>query len=263
MCLLVLAWQAHPRYRLIVAANRDEYHERPAAPLSLWPPPDEGIAGGRDLRAGGTWMAVDHAGRFGAVTNFREPSRPRPGAPSRGELIPSYLRPSSNPIGPEQFLEALEPRIETYAGFNLLLASDRSLWYASNRAGPAAPFAQPLAPGVYGLSNGLLDTPWHKLTRVRAGFERALGASEPDPEALLALLADRTPAPAAADLPHTGVDPAWEQTLSSPFVVHPEYGTRSSTVLLQGAGAVPARIIERSFDRLGAPTGTAVIHLAP
>src|SRR5579871_3643023 len=130
MCLLVLAWQAHPRYRLIVAANRDEYHERPSAPLAKWAPPDE-ILAGRDLRAGGTWLGVDRDRRFAVVTNFRELQKPLSDAPSRGELVPGYLR---GRAGAQHTLEALGPTAAAYAGFNLLLADGESLWYASNRA---------------------------------------------------------------------------------------------------------------------------------
>jgi uncharacterized protein with NRDE domain len=256
VCLLVLAWQTHPRYRLIVAANRDEHHERPAAALSLWPAPDAGIAGGRDLRAGGTWLAAGPAGRCGAVTNYREPPVPRPEAPSRGGLIPGYLR---SRMGPGEYLAALAPGAGAYGGFNLLLADARSLWHASNRK--PAPFTQPLPPGVYGQSNGLLDAPWPKLRRVREGFRRILDEADPDPEALLELLADRTQAASPADLPATGVDPAWEQTLSSPFVVHPAYGTRSSTVLRIPAAGSPIQIIERSFNPQGQPTGTTVLDV--
>src|SRR5438067_3550101 len=130
MCLLVLAWQVHPRYRLVVAANRDEFHERPTAPMAKWPPPDNIIAG-RDLRAGGTWLAMDRARRFGIVTNFRDLQPAAPDARSRGNLIPSYLR---NPQRAERYLEALEPGADAYSGFNLLLTDSESLWYASNRA---------------------------------------------------------------------------------------------------------------------------------
>src|SRR5262245_9464770 len=112
MCLLILAWQVHPLHRLIVAANRDEYHERPTAPLSVWPPPDEGIVGGRDLRAGGTWMAAAGSARFGAVTNFREPARPRPGAPSRGDLVPAFLRQA---VPPGAYLGSIEREAARFA----------------------------------------------------------------------------------------------------------------------------------------------------
>lgn len=167
MCLLVLAWAAHPRYRLIVAANRDEYHERPAAPLAKWPEAPH-ILAGRDLRAAGTWLGLDPARRFGVVTNFRELQLPQPAAPSRGGLIPHYL---AGPLGARQFFAQLEPAAAEYSGFNLLLNDAGSLWYGSNRA---RPFARELPPGVYGLSNELLDTPWPKLVRVKTRFQQWL-----------------------------------------------------------------------------------------
>jgi uncharacterized protein with NRDE domain len=252
VCLLVLAWQAHPRYSLVVAANRDEFHERPAAPLAAWPPPDE-IVGGRDLRAHGTWLALGARRRFGAVTNYREPQRARAGAPSRGELIPLYLRSS---LDPGRYLAELAPTAGGYAGFNLLLADGRSLWYASNRS---EPFARELAPGVYGLSNGLLDTPWPKLLRARKDLESWLGDTAPEPAGLFALLADRTPAARREDLPLTGVDPAWEQVLSAAFVVHPDYGTRCSSVVLLGSRG-SLYIAERRFDERGVQTGESELR---
>ena len=267
MCLLVLAWQTHPRYRLVVAANRDEFHDRPAAPLAQWPPPAQWLAG-RDLRAGGTWLAIDRARRFGVVTNFRELQRPQPGAPSRGELIPRFLA-ATRAAGERasaadgdlataaQFVAALEPQAPAYSGFNLLLADDQSLWYASNRA---TPFARRLSSGVYGLANESLDTPWPKLERVRAGVEGWLRAPQPPaPAALFALLADRRPA--AEALANTGgLPPEWARALSAPFVLHPQYGTRCSTVVLleHGGGLFVA---ERRFDSHGEAVGESVFEL--
>ncbi len=245
MCLLVLAWRAHPRYRLIVVANRDEYHERPAAPLGRWPEPP-GVLAGRDLRAGGTWLGLDPARRFGVVTNFRELQEARPAAPSRGRLIPEYLGGSQGPAG---FFGALEPRAAEYAGFNLLLADAGSLWYGSNRA---APFARELPPGVYGLSNELLDAPWPKLTRVKSRFGVWLGEPQGSAASLFALLADRTQAPAGEAPPSSpgGLPPEWERILSAPFVLNPVYGTRCSTVLLlEPDGAL--YLAERRFDSAG------------
>lgn len=255
MCLLVLAWQVHPRYRLIVAANRDEYHERPTAAMAEWPSPD-GIVAGRDLRAGGTWLAVDKGRRFGVVTNFRDLQRPAAGAPSRGHLIPTYLR---NPAGAGAYLRELEPDARTYSGFNLLLMDTDSLWYASNRA---ERFATALAPGIYGLSNELLDTPWPKLQRVRRCFDplvrQADAVSKSD---LLAMLADSTQASLNEQLPSTGLSPEWERMLSSPFIRHERYGTRCSTlVLLEHTGAVA--LTERRFDPLGAVMGDSEITLS-
>jgi uncharacterized protein with NRDE domain len=256
MCLLVIAWQAHPRYRLVVAANRDEFHDRPAAPLAKWPAPDE-ILAGRDLRALGTWLGLNRQRRFGIITNFREPRRPRPEAPSRGALIPDYLRDSR---GAEPFLNGLQPQASHYSGFNLLLTDGNSLWYASNRA---TSFMRPLPAGVYGLSNEFLDTPWPKLRRVRQRFEAWLSDSVTEPvNSLFDLLNDRTPAPVDVDLPQSGLPLEWERVLSAPFVLHPEYGTRASTVvLLEPSGAVC--LAERRFDAQGARIGQTEFALAP
>jgi uncharacterized protein with NRDE domain len=254
MCLLVIAWQVHPRYRLIVAANRDEYHERPTAAMAKWPPPDDIIAG-RDLRAGGTWLAIDRARRFGVVTNFRDLQPPAAGAPSRGHLIPTYLR---NPADAGAYLRELEPHARSYSGFNLLLLGADSLWYASNRA---KQFATALPPGIYGLSNELLDTPWPKLQRVRRRFDSlVMQADEVSKRDLLAMLADPTPAGPNEQLPRTGLSPEWERMLSSPFIRNERYGTRCSTlILLEQSGAVS--LTERRFDPLGAVIGDSEVTL--
>jgi uncharacterized protein with NRDE domain len=261
MCLLVLAWQVHPRYRLIVAANRDEFHERPTEPMAKWQEPP--IIAGRDLRAGGTWLGVDRQRRFGIVTNFRELQRPAQGAPSRGNLIPDYLR---NPAPITQYIQNLEAVAEQYSGFNLLLTDQDSLWYVSNRA---PQFAQSLPPGIYGLSNELLDTPWPKLQRVRRQFDPLI--TQPGPvseEALFAILAD--PTQAGVDeglgrpqtLPETGLSPEWEQLLSSPFVSNREYGTRCSTlVMIDKAGGLSLN--ERRFGPLGSALGDTRFDLGP
>ena len=256
MCLLVLAWQAHPRYRLVVAANRDEFHARPTAPLSMWPAP-ENILAGRDLRANGTWLGLNQRRHFGVITNFRDLQPPRPEAPSRGALIPRFLHENS---GAGALLTALEPQAPTYSGFNLLLADGDSLWYASNRA-PG--FARPLPPGVYGLSNQFLDTPWPKLRRVRRRFETWLSdPTNASPTGLFALLDDRTRATEDEELPHTGLAPEWERVLSAPFVLHEDYGTRCSTVLLlEPSGA--SYLAERRFNPEGRQTGETVFDLPP
>jgi len=253
LCILVLAWQAHPRYRLILAANRDEFHARPAAPLAKWQ--DKDILAGRDLAAGGTWLGVDRQRRFGVVTNFREvPASPSAG-PSRGALIPAYLAAQGSA---QTFLESLAPRVADYAGFNILCGDARELWYASNRA---AEFARPLAPGIYGLSNRLLDTPWPKLTRVRRGFEAWLDTSPPAPATqLLSMLGDRTQSAAGARAYPGDLAPEWRQALSAPFVLHPVYGTRCSTVvMLEADGGM--RLIERRFDAAGECSGETELLL--
>ena len=261
MCLLVVAWQMHARYRLVVAANRDEFHARAAAALAKWPPPAELLAG-RDLRSQGTWLGIDRARRFGVVTNFRELQPPLPAAPSRGELIPEYLgaRSAAPKLSAADFLAALESRAAAYSGFNLLLADAASLWYGSNRT---TPFARELPPGVYGLANESLDTPWPKLQRVRAGFEAWLQqGTVATVEGLFALLADRRPAEATLPAHTGGLPREWARALSAPFVLHPEYGTRCSTVvLLEGDGHL--HIAERRFEATGAPSGTTEFRLAP
>lgn len=254
MCLLVLAWQAHPRYRLIVAANRDEFHERPAAPLAKWPAPND-ILAGRDLRAQGTWLGLNRRRHFGVITNFRELQRPRPDAPSRGGLIPDYLQ---GDAAAGEFLHRLEPQAASYSGFNLLLTDGEALWYASNRA-PG--FLRPLPPGVYGLSNEFLDTPWPKLRRVRRRFDTWLAdPSNASPSGLFDLLDDRTPVTAAEELPQTGIPLEWERVLSAPFVMHPDYGTRASTVLLLEASGA-GYLAERRFDSQGVQQGQAEFSL--
>ena len=255
MCLLVLAWKAHPRYRLVVAANRDEYHDRPTAALGPWPAPGE-ILAGRDLRAGGTWLGVDRRRRFGIVTNFRDLVRAPPDAPSRGGLIPGYL---GGAHGPGDYFAALEHEAAGFGGFNLLLADGESLWYASNRG---TPFARALSPGVHGLSNERLDTPWPKLRRVRRGFEEWLRAgADAEGGELFALLGDRTPATEEDVLPSTGLSPEWERILSSPFVLNERYGTRcSSIVAIEPTGA--CYIAERRFAPSGAIIGETAYRLA-
>jgi len=250
VCLLVLAWRAHPRYRLVVAANRDEFHARPAAALAPWPD-IAGVVGGRDLQAGGAWFAVGPADRLGIVTNFREFGRQRRSAPSRGGLIPSYLA-GNRP--PADFLQSLEADAPGYSGFNLLLADRDSLWYASNRADQ---FARELPPGIYGLSNEFLDTPWPKVVRVRARFEALLQSESADPDRmaadLFAMLADRETAPPES-VPPGDLTPEWARKLSAPFVLDAGYGTRCSTVLTVSDQGT-SRIIERRFDSEGAQTG--------
>ena len=251
MCLLVLAWRCHPQYRLVVAANRDEFHARPAAALAPWDD-QPGIVGGRDLLAGGAWFAIDGARRCGIVTNFREFGRRRRSAPSRGGLIPAFLTAGSSP---GTWLRGLETDAPGYAGFNLLLADRASLWYATNRSDQ---FARELPPGIYGLSNEFLDTPWPKLVRVRARFEALLAEpASPDRRALsgklFAMLADREIAVSEA-IPPSDLSPEWARKLSAPFVLDPTYGTRCSTVLtLSGDDSLD--IAERRFDANGLATG--------
>lgn len=245
MCLLVFAWRAHPRHRLVLAGNRDEFHARPAAPAHWWPEP-AGLLAGRDLEAGGTWLGVTRSGRFAVVTNFRELGERRPEAPSRGRLVVDGCADDAEPLA---WLEALAREADRYAAFNLVTGDMRSIAYYSNRDG--AP--RELAPGVYGLSNHLLDTPWPKLERVRARFTALLRAPRIELEDLLAPLADTTPA-ADDELPRTGLTRELERALSAPFIVTPSYGTRCSTALvIEDDGR--CRLLERRFDATGTVVG--------
>jgi uncharacterized protein with NRDE domain len=247
MCLLLIGWKSHPRYRLVLAGNRDEFHERPTAPLGWWQD-DPRILAGRDLKAGGTWLGVARSGRFGIVTNYRDLQAPVEGAPSRGNLIPRFL---TGATSPKEFLDDLRGAAPRYSGFNLLVGGLRALYYFSNR-GPKAPTV--LAPGIYGLSNHLLDTPWPKVTRTRARFEQILAEPDMTPESLFSMLADREPA-AESELPATGLPSEWERMVSAPFIVNERYGSRCSNVLLVERNGRTI-LHERRFDAGGVQTGT-------
>jgi uncharacterized protein with NRDE domain len=221
MCLILVAWRAHPDYPLVVAANRDEFFARPTAPASSWP--DKPILAGRDEKEGGTWMGITRSGRFAALTNYRDPTRDRGVASSRGRLVVDYLGADEAPAA---WLAANAAGVGDCNGFNLIAASGDQLAWASNVTGDC----QSLAPGVYGLSNHLLDSPWPKVQAARSALAAALTAL-PDYRLLFDLLRDDTIHP-DEELPRTGVSIEWERLLSSAFVKAPGYGTRSSTVLL-------------------------------
>ncbi|NLO80202.1 MAG: NRDE family protein [Xanthomonadaceae bacterium] len=243
MCLLLLAYQVNPDYPLVIAANRDEFHRRPAAPADWWPEGD--ILAGRDLEAGGSWFGVNRRGRFAAVTNYREPEPRAIGSRSRGELVVETLRSDSPGLA---WLQHLQAEAQQFSGFNLLFGDRQGVFSFSNRSLQPAQ----LEPGIYGLSNHLLETPWPKVVRGKAALEAylhspQLGSVEP----LLVLLADRMPA-SDDELPQTGVSREWERLLSAMFIVSPEYGTRASTVVLVDRDG-QVEFAERSFDSAGLP----------
>ena len=248
MCLILVGWQAHPAYPLVVAANRDEFHARPTAPAAFWDE-DAQVFGGRDLEAGGTWLGATRGGRFAAVTTVREPGAAR-GRCSRGELTARFLLDQQAALA---YAEALTP--DDYSGFNLLLCDRETLVYVSNRD----PGHQILKPGVYGLSNHRLDTPWPKLLKARERFSRALDRL-PDETAFFELLADCS-IEADERLPDTGVPLAWERLLSAAFVQSPDYGTRASTLLLRNA-AGDMVLHEKSFAADGSETQSSRISTA-
>lgn len=245
MCLILVAWQSHPEYSLIVAANRDEFYTRKTRAAAWWGQAVSMLSG-RDEEAGGAWLGINRRGRFSMLTNVRLPTERNPQAPSRGSLVVSALQ-SEGPA--RQFAQHLSTRASAYNGFNLLVGdigssfhAPSNLVYFSNRLDDTP---RPLAPGVYGLSNAFLDTPWPKVTRAVSRFALQI-ASEVNPQTLLALLADRQPA-AQDVLPSTGVSLEWERALSAIQIRALGYGTRSSTVLtVRRDGLVT--FLERSFQ---------------
>lgn len=251
MCLIAIAYRAHPDYELVVAANRDEFHARPALAADWWPEAPQ-VWGGRDQSAGGSWMAVSRAGRFAAVTNVRRMLPPKPDAPSRGALVSDFV---TGEQSPEEFLQQLAPQAARYAGFNLLLYANGELHHAGNLPEFAA---QRIEPGIHTVSNASLNTPWPKSRRLAAAMESWLAEASEDIEPLLAALADRTPAP-DAELPDTGVGIEMERFLSPPFICSERYGTRASTVIRMGAeGDLFA--VEQSFALKGAAGERSVLR---
>lgn len=242
----------HPQYRLVLAGNRDEFYARPAAPATWWPEHPSVVAG-RDLRAGGTWMGAGARQRFCVITNVRDPEEHLPAAPSRGALVAGYLLGDS---APASYQRAVEQTRNQYNGFNLLVGDANTVQYVST-----ATEAQTLGPGLYGLSNAVLDTPWPKVTRAKDRLRTILDTGDALVPALFDVLQDDTPAPDEA-LPDTGVSQDWERALSSIFIATPRYGTRASTVLLlnrTGGGT----LIEQTYATDGAIASRQRFSLRP
>jgi uncharacterized protein with NRDE domain len=245
MCLMLFAYRVHPEYPLVVAANRDEFHRRPSAPAQWWNAPD--ILAGRDLEAGGSWMGVNRRGRFAAVTNFRDPPAQRPGLRSRGALIVETLQ-DARPG--EAVLQDLQSQGQLYNGFNLVFGGIDGVFSYASRDGAA----RALTPGLYGLSNHLLETPWPKVVRGKAKLEQYLDSgAAPALAPLLELLADRASVP-DEELPQTGVSLDWERRLAPMFIVSPDYGTRASTALIMHRDG-RVWFAERSFGADGEAVG--------
>jgi uncharacterized protein with NRDE domain len=221
MCLILIAWRTDAKYPCVIAANRDELHLRPTAAARWWPssPP---ILAGQDLMAGGTWLGMTRSGRFAALTNYRDPEQRREDAPSRGSLVTSILE-SNDTV--QQSLDRLREVGGIYNGFNLIFSDGERLAIYESVVGAG----RELQPGIYGLSNHLLDTPWPKVLMAKSRLSTALADLE-NADAALALLRDDVPAP-DDQLPLTGVSLQWERLLSSAFVRAPDYGTRCSTLV--------------------------------
>jgi len=239
MCLVVFAWQTHPQYRLILAANRDEFHRRPTQSAHWWLD-NESFLAGRDLQAGGTWLAMSKSGRFATVTNFHEGQKNKARFESRGTLVSSFVAGSQSL---SEFASSIVMR--DYAGFSLLLSDGESMLYLSNRDD----LQTNLEPQIYGLSNASLDTPWSKVVRTKANLTSLIENNAINETELTKLLYDRTLAVidnvVSEDLPFE-----IPKTLSSPFIVSPNYGTRSSTTILWRTDGV-VEFCERSFNPSG------------
>jgi uncharacterized protein with NRDE domain len=240
MCLIVFAWQVIPGIPLVAAGNRDEFFSRPTASAAWWTDHPQ-VYAGRDLQDGGTWMGISREGRFAAITNFRDPSAKRTDAPSRGALVADFLAADTTP---EDYIAALKAHASEYNGFNLLVGDkDRLVWY-SNAAVQDERNGKLLPPGIYGLSNASLDSPWPKVVRTKAQFSSLICQGAPE-DAYFEMLTDTTRAPDCR-LPKTGVSLEWERVLSAVCIQSPEYGTRTSTVVrLFGDGS--AALEERAL----------------
>lgn len=238
MCLIFFAVNQHPQYRLIVAANRDEFYLRPTEPMHFWRD-EPTVLAGRDLQAEGTWLGLSKSGRFAFVTNYRDPANIRAEAPSRGRLVSDFLVSSGKPT---EYLDALQQGGKQYNGFNLVVGDLTEVAYYSNYAeGPRV-----LAPGFYGLSNALLETPWPKLVNGKKKLLPLLHAGTLDPKSIFQALYDEQRAP-DEQLPDTGIGLERERALSSMFIKTPVYGTRCSTLLLIDYKNI-ATIVERTYN---------------
>ena len=255
MCLIAFAWQAHPEYQLVVAANRDEWHDRPAAPAAWWSDHPNVLAG-RDLKAGGTWLGITRNGRFAALTNFRDPSGRKADAPTRGKLVSDFL---IGNMGAREYLLSLRERASAFQGFNLLVGDGASLQYFSSRIGEI--LAVP--PGIHALSNHTLNEPWPKVEKAKSAMGAALQgemAWDARQMAIYELLSDTTTAPDDA-LPDSGVGLKWERVLSPAMIIGEKYGTRCSTVVCVASGG-DVVFEEKTRDAIGEVTHIATHSFA-
>ena len=243
MCLIVLSFGQHPDFPLILAANRDEFHARPTRDAHWWPD-KPGVVGGRDLQAGGTWLALHKSGRFATVTNFRDAQPPSPKHLSRGHLVTRFLEGNRTP---KEYLEEIDER--AYAGFNLIVGTVSEVAYLSNRE----PGIRQLSPGTYGLSNALLDGPWHKVENSRQKLADMLTTGSVNETNLIRLMNDRNKGPVAEVEPGR-LDFTTAHAITAPFIVMPDYGTRCTTVVLADKNG-NWHFTERRFDASGDKSG--------
>jgi uncharacterized protein with NRDE domain len=233
VCLIVLSFGEHPDYPLVLAANRDEFHARPTRNAQWWPD-KPGVVGGRDLQAGGTWLALHKSGRFATVTNFRDAQPTSPKHRSRGHLVTGFLEGNSSP---KDYLEEIDEN--AYAGFNLIVGTVSEVAYLSNRENGT----RELSPGTYGLSNALLDGPWHKVESSRQKLAAMLAEGSVNETSLIRLMNDRNKG-----------DFTRAHAITAPFIVMPDYGTRCTTVVLADRNG-NWHLTERRFSATGDTSG--------
>ena len=243
MCLILVAFRTVDDYPLLIAANRDEFHARPAQKADWWP--DDGdVLGGRDLQAGGTWLAVHRSGKFAAVTNYRDADSSKSGKRSRGHLVSEYLQ---GDLSPTEYLQTLDG--DDFTGFNLLVSDGQTLAYHSNRSETSGE----LPPGVYGLSNATLDTPWEKVERSKNKLQGLIDAGAVNETSLLRVLGDKEKGP-VDEVKSDRLPFATAHAITAPFIVWPEYGTRCSTVVLADRNGRWS-LVERRFAADGSKSG--------
>lgn len=236
MCLILLAYRKDPRYPLVLCANRDELYDRPTVEANFWSDHPEVLAG-RDLTHDGTWLGITKTGRWSALSNYREPGNTQTRPMSRGVLVRNFLIGTESPEG---YAKLVQSQVHQFNGFNLLVGDVNQVVYMSNRMEGY----QILTPGLYGLSNHLLDTPWHKVTRGKQALDFVLKANSVKIAALLSILDDQTPAD--HDFPDTGLTLGTEKLLSPIFIKSEKYGTRSSTAIQVDAND-QVTFVERAF----------------
>lgn len=244
MCLIAFAFDCHPEYSLVLMANRDEFRSRGTERAAFWADAPHLLAG-RDRQAGGTWLGITTGGKIAAITNYRDPRQQVSDPPSRGSLVADYLR--DERMTPAALRVHLQKHGNSYDGFNLIYGTVRELHYYTNRGGSSGP----VAPGVHGLSNHLLDTSWPKLVEARRRMEMILHSREISPQECIKAMAD--PSPFSDELlPDTGIGPEFERFLSPLFITGEEYATRSTGVLLVGRGG-NVTFCEKSYDAADSP----------
>lgn len=225
MCTVLFSFKAHPEYPLVLASNRDEFYDRPTTPADFWDECPDLIAG-RDLKECGTWLGITKTGRIATLTNFRAPASMRDDAPTRGKLVSNFLLSGKDP---NTYFDDMRFKAHEYNGFNLLFGYVSELYYFSNKDHGSC---QKVKPGLYGLSNHLLDTPWPKVERGKKLLSDAISRGKPvTSESIFNVLAD-TYQPDDGLLPDTGVGLKWERILAPIFVQSPVYGTQFSTVIM-------------------------------